>query len=144
MQDHDEVYDKLLEEEEKDRQKKQSKEKEVEGLEKLKPTFPPRKAKSVVKIAALEAGGDISQEKDLDSFSKSVKAKMKSNPLRKNLELEQEKMSTLPKDSQQDFVPKNAKNLLKSYRLASGGKVKSASVRADGIAMKGKTKGRIV
>jgi hypothetical protein len=59
MQDHDEVYDKLLEEEEKDRQKKQSKEKEVEGLEKLKPTFPPRKAKSVVKIAALRKGGSI-------------------------------------------------------------------------------------
>ena len=83
-------------------------------------------------------------EKDLDSFSKSVKAKMKSNPLRKNLELEQEKMSTLPKDSQQDFVPKNAKDLLKSYRLASGGKVKSASVRADGIAMRGKTRGKMV
>jgi hypothetical protein len=59
MQDHDEVYDKLLEEEEKDRQKKQSKEKEVEGLEKLKPTFPPRKAKPVVKIAALRKGGSI-------------------------------------------------------------------------------------
>ena len=59
MQDHDEVYDKLLEEAEKDRQKKQSKEKEVEGLEKLKPTFPPRKAKSVVKIAALRKGGSI-------------------------------------------------------------------------------------
>lgn len=59
MQDHDEVYDKLLEEEEKDRQKKQSKEKEVEGLEKLKPTFPPKKAKSVVKIAALRKGGSI-------------------------------------------------------------------------------------
>ena len=140
MQDHDEVYDKLLEENEKDRQKKQSKEKEFEGLEKLKPTDPPKKAKPVVKIAALEAGGGISQEKDLDSFSKSVKAKMKSNPLRKNLELEQEKMSTLPKDSQQDFVPKNAKDLLKSYRLASGGKVKSASARADGIAIRGKTR----
>jgi hypothetical protein len=85
-------------------------------------------------------------EKDLDSFSKSVKAKMKSNPLRKNLELEQEKMSTLPKDSQQDFVPKNAKDLLKSYRLASGGKVKmsTASKRADGVAQRGKTKGRMV
>ena len=59
MQDHDEGYDKLLEENEKDRQKKQSKEKEVEGLEKLKPTFPPRKAKSVVKIAALRKGGSI-------------------------------------------------------------------------------------
>ena len=59
MQDHDEVYDKLLEENEKDRQKKQSKEKEIEGLEKLKPTFPPKKAKSVVKIAALRKGGSI-------------------------------------------------------------------------------------
>jgi hypothetical protein len=80
MQDHDEVYDKLLEENEKDRQKKQSKEKEkeVEGVEKL--TFPPKKAKSVVKIAALREGGSVS----------------------------------------------------------------SASKRADGIATKGKTKGRIV
>jgi hypothetical protein len=83
-------------------------------------------------------------EKDLDSFSKSVKAKMKSNPLRKNLELEQEKMSTLPKDSQQDFVPKNAKDLLKSYRLAKGGVVGSASKRADGCAVKGKTRGKMV
>jgi len=136
MQDHDEVYDKLLEENEKDRQKKQSKEKEVEGLEKLKPTFPPKKAKSVVKIAALEAGGDISQEK--------VMAKLKSNPLVKDLSEKPEKMSNLPKDPQKDFVPKNAKDLPKSMRLASGGKVKSASARADGIAMKGKTKGRIV
>jgi hypothetical protein len=55
-------------------------------------------------------------------------------------------MSTLPKDSQQDFVPKNAKDLLKSYRLASGGKVKmsTASKRADGVAQRGKTKGRMV
>jgi len=83
-------------------------------------------------------------EKDLDSFSKSVKAKMKSNPLGKNLELEQEKMSTLPKDSQQDFVPKNAKDLLKSYKLAKGGMIGSASKRADGVAQRGKTKGRIV
>ena len=132
MQDHNEVYDKLLEENEKDRQKKQSKEKEVEGLEKLKPTFPPRKAKSVVKIAALEAGGDISQEK--------VMAKLKSNPLVKDLSEKPEKMSNLPKDPQKDFVPKNAKDLLKSYRLASGGKVKSASARADGCAIRGKTR----
>ena len=125
-----------MEENEKDRQKKQSKEKEVEGLEKLKPTFPPKKAKSVVKIAALEAGGDISQEK--------VMAKLKSNPLVKDLSEKPEKMSNLPKDPQKDFVPKNAKDLPKSMRLASGGKVKSASARADGIAMKGKTKGRIV
>jgi hypothetical protein len=132
MQDHDEVYDKLLEENEKDRQKKQSKEKEVEGLEKLKPTFPPRKAKSVVKIAALEAGGDISQEK--------VMAKLKSNPLVKDLSEKPEKMSNLPKDPQKDFVPKNAKDLPKSMRLASGGKVKSASARADGCAIRGKTR----
>jgi len=132
MQDHDEVYDKLLEEEEKDRQKKQSKEKEVEGLEKLKPTFPPRKAKSVVKIAALEAGGDISQEK--------VMAKLKSNPLVKDLSEKPEKMSNLPKDPQKDFVPKNAKDLPKSMRLAGGGKVKSASARADGCAIRGKTR----
>ena len=132
MQDHNEVYDKLLEENEKDRQKKQSKEKEVEGLEKLKPTFPPRKAKSVVKIAALEAGGDISQEK--------VMAKLKSNPLVKDLSEKPEKMSNLPKDPQKDFVPKNAKDLPKSMRLASGGKVKSASARADGCAIRGKTR----
>jgi hypothetical protein len=147
MQDHDEVYDKLLEEAESVRgqQKKGTTPKPPEknrspSEDTEYPTIPPKKAKSVVKIAALEAGGDISQEKDLDSFSKSVKAKMKSNPLRKNLELEQEKMSTLPKDSQQDFVPKNAKDLLKSYRLASGGKVKSASARADGCAIRGKTR----
>jgi hypothetical protein len=79
-------------------------------------------------------------EKDLDSFSKSVKAKMKSNPLGKNLELEQEKMSTLPKDPQNDFLPKKAKDLPKDMRLAKGGKVKSASARADGIAIRGKTR----
>ena len=59
VRDHDEIYDELLEEEGKDQQKKQSKEKEkeVEGVEKL--TFPPKKAKSVVKIAALRKGGSI-------------------------------------------------------------------------------------
>jgi hypothetical protein len=83
-------------------------------------------------------------EKDLDSFSKSVKAKMKSNPLGKNLELEQEKMSTLPKDPQNDFLPKKAKDLPKDMRLAKGGMIGSASKRADGCAVKGKTRGKIV
>jgi hypothetical protein len=78
MQDHDEVYDKLLEENEKDRQKKQSKEKEVEGLEKLKPTFPPRKAKSVVKIAALRKGGSVSSaSKRADGIATKGKTKGK-------------------------------------------------------------------
>jgi hypothetical protein len=60
MQDHDEVFDKLMEEDEKDRQKKQSKEKNVEGLEKIKPTFPPKKSKPLVKIASLRHGGSVS------------------------------------------------------------------------------------
>ena len=65
MQDHDEVYDKLLEENEKDRQKKQSKEKEVEGIEKT--TFPPKKAKPVVKIA--KAGGLMTASKRADGIA---------------------------------------------------------------------------
>ena len=86
-------------------------------------------------------------EKDLDVFTKSVRAQMKSKPLVKNLELEEEKMSTLPKDPKDDFVPpKKVKDLPKNMRLAKGGKVKmsTASKRADGIAQRGKTKGRMV
>jgi hypothetical protein len=67
-------------------------------------------------------------------------AKLKSNPLVKDLSEKPEKMSNLPKDPQKDFVPKNAKDLPKSMRLASGGKVKSASARADGCAIRGKTR----
>jgi hypothetical protein len=67
MQDHDEIFDKLIEEDEKDRQKKQSKEKEVEGMEKLKPTFPPRKTKPVVKIA--KAGGLMTASKRADGIA---------------------------------------------------------------------------
>jgi hypothetical protein len=87
MQDHDEVYDKLLEEAESVRgqQKKGTTPKPPEknrspSEDTEYPTIPPKKAKSVVKIAALREGGSVS----------------------------------------------------------------SASKRADGIAMKGKTKGRIV
>jgi hypothetical protein len=139
MQDHDEVYDKLLEEAESVRgqQKKGTTPKPPEknrspSEDTEYPTIPPKKAKSVVKIAALEAGGDISQEK--------VMAKLKSNPLVKDLSEKPEKMSNLPKDPQKDFVPKNAKDLPKSMRLAGGGKVKSASARADGCAIRGKTR----
>ena len=73
MQDHDEVFDKLIEEDEKDRQKKQSKEKEVEGMEKLKPTFPPRKTKPVVKIA--KAGGLMTASKRADGIATKGKTK---------------------------------------------------------------------
>ena len=75
VRDHDEIYDELME-------KKQSEEREKldttgdasvgkskyrlpkksvdEGVETLKPTEPSRKAKSVVKIAALRKGGSVS------------------------------------------------------------------------------------
>ena len=139
VRDHDEIYDELLEEAKSVRgqQKKgttaKPPEKSPSPSEDIEyPTPTPKKAKSVVKIAALEAGGDISKEK--------VMAKLKSNPLVKDLSEKPEKMSTLPKDSQQDFVPKNAKDLPKSMRLAGGGKVKSASARADGCAIRGKTR----
>lgn len=75
MQDHDEIFDKLIEENEKDRQKKQSKEKEVEGMEKLKPTFPPRKTKPVVKIA--KAGGLMTASKRADGCATKGKTRGK-------------------------------------------------------------------
>jgi hypothetical protein len=78
VRDHDEIYDELLEEEGKDQQKKQSKEKEkeVEGVEKL--TFPPKKAKSVVKIAALRKGGSVSSaSKRADGIATKGKTKGK-------------------------------------------------------------------
>jgi hypothetical protein len=53
-------------------------------------------------------------------------------------------MSTLPKDPQNDFLPKKAKDLPKDMRLAKGGMIGSASKRADGCAVKGKTRGKIV
>jgi hypothetical protein len=41
-------------------------------------------------------------------------------------------------------TPKKTKSVVKIAALRAGGSVSSASKRADGIAMKGKTKGRIV
>lgn len=57
IQDHEEIFEELQAEDVKERQKKQSKEKEIPGMDKLKPTFPPKKAKPVVKIA--KAGGYV-------------------------------------------------------------------------------------
>lgn len=55
---HEELFDELQEEAAvKERQKKQSGEKEIPGMDKLKPTFPPKKAKPVVKMA--RAGGYV-------------------------------------------------------------------------------------
>ena len=146
VRDHDEIYDELLEEKRlesvRGQQKKGSTakppEKNPSPSEDMQyPTPTPKKTNSVIKIASLNDGGDISSEK--------IMARSKSNPLVKNLELEQEKMSTLPKNPKEDFVPpKKAKDLPKYMKMAKGGKVSSASKRADGIATKGKTKGRIV
>ena len=57
VKDHEEILEELEEEDAKERQKKQSKEKEIPGMDKLKPTFPPKKAKPVVKVA--KAGGYV-------------------------------------------------------------------------------------
>jgi len=43
-----------------------------------------------------------------------------------------------------DYLKSKASGIKKSLGLKSGGKVSSASSRADGIAQRGKTKGRIV
>ena len=71
VEDHSEVFDKLMEEDEKDQKKKQPK--EIDGLEKVKPSFPPKKAKPVVKIA--KAGGLMTASKRADGVAMRGKTK---------------------------------------------------------------------
>jgi len=53
-------------------------------------------------------------------------------------------MKRKKRDMEQERRQKDMENNVKGKKMAKGGKVSSASKRADGCATKGKTKGRMV
>ena len=59
-------------------------------------------------------------------------------------EFKEANMSTAEKNARQDILEEKYTKKTKDQGYAKGGKVSSASSRADGIATKGKTKGRFV
>jgi hypothetical protein len=77
------------------------------------------------------------EEKRLESVRGQQKKGSTAKPPEKNSSPSEDMQYPTP-------TPKKTKSVVKIAALRAGGSVSSASKRADGIAMKGKTKGRIV
>ena len=80
---------------------------------------------------------ELLEEKRLESVRGQQKKGSTAKPSEKNPSPSEDMRYPTP-------TPKKTKSVVKIAALRAGGSVSSASKRADGIAMKGKTKGRIV
>jgi len=104
-------------------------------------------AKSVSKIKSVSAPVARSIKSDLDELSKSNSSLGNVNMLSKGKmspEKKEEVIKSTPKRSGYS-VPKSSEFTgMGGMKFAKGGSVSSASKRADGCAVKGKTKGRFV
>jgi hypothetical protein len=80
---------------------------------------------------------ELLKEKRLESVRGQQKKGSTAKPPEKNSSPSEDMQYPTP-------TPKKTKSVVKIAALRAGGSVSSASKRADGIAMKGKTKGRIV
>jgi hypothetical protein len=80
---------------------------------------------------------ELLEEKRLESVRGQQKKGSTAKPPEKNPSPSEDMRYPTP-------TPKKTKSVVKIAALRTGGSVSSASKRADGIAMKGKTKGRIV
>jgi hypothetical protein len=80
---------------------------------------------------------ELLEEKRLESVRGQQKKGSTAKPPEKNPSPSEDMQYPTP-------TPKKTKSVVKIAALRAGGSVSSASKRADGIAMKGKTKGRIV
>jgi len=65
------------------------------------------------------------------------------NALRRNQEVGTEAMRESGRQARVDRIRRNVGSNLETYGMKKGGKVSSASSRADGIAQRGKTRGKL-
>ena len=78
---------------------------------------------------------------EVSKIAEEHKAKVKAESPRTYTERLQD-MGRLPSGGGGGAMPKSNRDLTRNYK--AGGKISSASKRADGIAIKGKTKGRMI
>jgi hypothetical protein len=104
-------------------------------------------AKSVAKIESASAPMARSIKSDLDELSKSNSSLSNVNMLSKGKmspEKKEEVIKSTPKRSGYTIPKSSEFTGMGGMKFAKGGSVSSASKRADGCAVKGKTKGRFV
>ena len=106
-----------------------------------------KSAKSVAKIESASAPMARSIKSDLDDLSKSNSSLGNVNMLSKGKmspEKKEEVIKSTPKRSGYNMPKSSEFTGMGGMKFAKGGSVSSASKRADGCAVKGKTKGRFV